>query len=131
QFTAPQGQLLRSDDERIQARGPSPESLACQPAPGIAGGAGPPPAGTYTSASTEAGLDLFNDTTGQEVGIFVTRSTQTSSPKGAPSSTTSDFNVRINVFGGGSFFFGCFVLTPADFSSNGVVAATLAVTITV
>jgi hypothetical protein len=131
QFTAPKDQLLRTDDERIHAHGPSPESLACQPAPGIPGGAGPPPAGDYRSSSTEAGFDLFNDTTGQDVGVFVTRSTQTSSPKGAPSTTTTDFNVRINVVGGGSFFFGCFVLTPADFSSSGVVAATLSTTITV
>src|SRR4029077_3625392 len=130
QFTAPQDQLLRSDDERIHAHGPIPESLACQPAPGIPGGAGPPPAGTYTSSSTQAGVDFFNSTTFEDVGIFVTRSTQTSSPKGAPSTTTSEFDVGIHDFGGGSFGSGCFVLTPADFTSNGVLGATLNMRIT-
>ncbi len=105
----------------------SPDS--CQPFGAIAGGAGPPPAGDYTSARTDVGIFVFSDT-GPSVGIFVTRSTQTSSPLGGPSTNTGEFDVRINSFGGGTFGFGCFNLTPADFSSNGVLGATLNMTIT-
>ena len=125
QFAAAQFQLLRSDDERIHAEGPSPTVFGCQPSPGIPGGAGPPPAGDYTSASTRAGFDLFDPIAGTDVGLFVTRSTQTSSPKGGPSTTQSEFDVRINFFGPGTFAFGCFQLTTADFSSSGVTGATL------
>ena len=120
-------QLLRSDDEVLHAHGVSPD--ACQPFGAIAGGAGPPAAGDYRSARSDAGIFVFSDT-GPSVGIFVTNSTQTSTPQGGPSTTTGEFDVRINIFGGGVFGFGCFNLTPADFSSNGVVGATLNMTIT-
>jgi len=131
QFAAPQFQLLRSDDESIHAEGPTPTVFGCQPAPGIPGGAGPPPAGDYVSESTQAGFDLFDPTAGTDLSVFVTRSTQTSSPKGGPSTTQNEFDVRINMFGAGTFAFGCFELTPADFSSNGVTGATLSKLITV
>ena len=122
QFTQSQFQLLRTDDTRVHAQGVSPET--CQPAPGIPGGAGPPPAGDYTSASTEASLFLFSDT-GSSINVDVTKSTSTSRPQGAPSTTTAEFDVRIDIFGGGVFEFGCFKLTAGDFSSSGVTAATL------
>jgi hypothetical protein len=121
-----QSQLLRTDDEVLHAHGVSPD--LCQPVGGIPGGAGPPPAGDYRSASINAGIFFFNDT-GTSVGIFVTKLTQTSEPTGAAATTTTEFDVRINVFGGGTFGFGCFNLTPADFSSNGVLGATLNMTI--
>jgi hypothetical protein len=126
QFTG-QSQLLRTDLERLQAEGVSPD--ACQPFGAIPGGAGPPPAGVYRTTSTDVGIFFFSDT-GPSVGIFVTKMTQTSRPKGAPATTTAEFDVRINVFGGGIFANGCFNLTPADFSSNGVEGAALNMTIT-
>ena len=125
-FTA-QSQLLRTDDEVLHAHGVSPD--LCQPVGGVPGGAGPPPAGDYRSASTNAGIFIFSDT-GMSVGIFVTNTTQTSKPSGAGATTTTEFDVRINVSGGGTFAFGCFNLTPADFSSNGVLGATLNMVIT-
>lgn len=125
QFVAPQFQLLRSDDERIKAEGPTPTVFGCQPAPGIPGGAGPPPAGDYFGDSTQAGFDLFDPIAGTDLGVFVTKSTQTSNPKGGPSTTQDEFDVRINFFGPGTFGFGCFPLTSTDFSSNGVTGATL------
>ena len=125
QFAAAQFQLLRSDDERIHAEGPSPTVFGCQPPPGIPGGAGPPPAGDYRSDSMQAGFDLFDPAAGTDLGVFVTRSTQTSSPKGGPSTTQNEFDVRINFFGPDTFAFGCFQLTAADFSNNGVTGATL------
>jgi hypothetical protein len=126
QFTG-QSQLLRSDDEVLHAQGVSPDG--CQPFGAIAGGAGPPPAGDYTTARSDVGIFIFGDT-GPSVGIFVTKSTQTSTPTGGPSITTNEFDVRINIFGAGVFGFGCFNLTPSDFSSNGVIGATLNMTIT-
>jgi hypothetical protein len=127
QFTAPQGQLLRSDDERIRAEGVQPDG--CQPFGAIAGGAGPPSAGHYRSTEIDAGIFIF-DPTGLSVGIFVTNMTQISHPNDSPTTTTTEFDVRINGFGGGTFVFGCFILTPADFTSNGVQSATLNTTIT-
>jgi hypothetical protein len=126
QFTGV-GQLLRTDDERIRAEGVSPDG--CQPFGAIPGGAGPPSAGRYHSTETDAGLFIF-DPTGLSVGISVTNMRQVSHPNDSPTTTTTEFDVRINVFGGGTFAFGCFNLTPADFTSNGVQSATLNTTIT-
>jgi hypothetical protein len=126
QFTG-DSQLLRSDDEVLHAQGVSPD--ACQPFGAIAGGAGPPPAGEYTNARSDISIFFFSDT-GPSLGISVTNATQTSSPKGGPSTTTREFDVRVNIFGGGVFGFGCFNLTPSDFSSNGALGATLNMTIT-
>ena len=127
QFTQSHFQLLRTDDTRIHAQGVSPET--CQPAPGIPGGAGPPRAGDYTSTSTEADLFIFSDT-GPTINVDVTNSASTSRPKGAPATTTAEFDVRIGIFGGGVFEFGCFNLSPADFSSTGVSSASLNTTFT-
>jgi len=127
QFTA-QNQLLRSDDQRIHANGVSPDS--CQPAPGIPGGPGGlPPAGENRSTSAFATASFFNGT-GPSLGIFVTNTMQVSSPKGGPSTVTSEFDVNVNVRAGGNFGGGCYELTPADFSANGVLGATLSMTIT-
>jgi hypothetical protein len=127
QFTG-QSQLLRMDNERLQAEGVSPDG--CQPFGAIPGGAGPPAAGVYHTTSTDVGIFFFSDT-GSSVGIFVTKMTQTSHPKGAAATTTNELDVRINVFGGGIFANGCFNLTPSNFSSKGVQGATLNMTITV
>ena len=125
-MTAPQDQLLRSEDDRDHAHGVLPSN--CEPFGAIAGGAGPPPAGDYQSSSTSTD---FNTTTssGLFVDVNVMESTQTSSPKGGQPTTTNEFQLGIDTFGNGTFANGCFQLTPADFTSNGVLSATLSLTI--
>ncbi len=120
---------LRSDDTRQHAEGVEPDN--CQPFGAIAGGAGPPPAGDYTSTLVTADFFIQNPGDFQpslEVSVF--ENVQQSNPKVGSPSSTAQFQVSINSTAGGNFEFGCFSLDPSEFSNNGVQGATLNTTFT-
>ena len=126
-FSAPQDQLLRTDKETIHAEGVQPDG--CQPAPGIPGGAGPPPAGDYSNKLVLATASSYDPTTGQFAFFTVTDSAQVSTPRGGSTTNTNQFQVNFNINANGTFAFGCYELTPADFTDNGVSSATLSLNI--
>lgn len=111
-------------DQRQHANGVEPDN--CQPFGASPGGAGPPPAGMYANSSVMVGFFIQNPgdfRPSLEVDVF--GSSSQSTPKvGAPSST-DQLQVNIISTAGGNFQFGCFNLTSAQFTNNGVLGATL------
>ncbi len=120
---------VSSTDTRQHAQGVEPDN--CQPFGALAGGAGPPPAGDYQNSFVIT--DFFVQNPGDfqpslEVSIFET--SQVSTPKVGSPSTTTQFQANIFSNAGGVFSFGCFDITPAQFSNNGVLSAELNTTFT-
>lgn len=110
---------LASSARGVQAQGTLP-STCIQPS-GKGAGPGPQAPGRYTFDSKIAGFSQTPaDQTDPQVGVFVNRFTNTSTPQGAGGpTTTSETDVTIFVGGSAGFGFGCFVVqNPADFSFN-------------
>jgi len=113
---------LNSSDQRIHAEGISPD--ACQPAFGKGAGRGFQPAGSYRTATLQAGSN-FTGSAGDQIGVFVSSGTQTSRPAGGPSTVTPETDVIVQIFGAGTFGVACYIVAPADFSFSGVQSAAL------
>lgn len=119
---------LGSNDQRIHAKGISLDS--CPPAIGGKGsGPGLQPAGSYHFTSLQAGSN-FSDSSGSQVGIFVSEGTQTSRPEDGPTTTTNQTNVIVQIFAGATFGIACYAVAPADFTFSGVQTAALHTKIT-
>jgi hypothetical protein len=112
--------LLQSTEQVTHVQGPTHDSCPQQPG-ATAGGAGPPNPGRYQSSSTVADATLFNDS--GSLGVTLTDSTDTANPLGAPASSTIVKQVNFNMFLNGVFAAGCFLLSPSDYSINGVQSA--------
>jgi hypothetical protein len=118
---------LRSTNETVHAHGTVHPS--CPEEPGAeAGGAGPPDPGRYYTLSREANLNL--SLASSSVFVSLVDKLQNSAPKTGPATSTHEMDIRIGAFGPDGGAFGCFVLTPADYSFNGVQSAQVNVVLT-
>jgi hypothetical protein len=126
-LTAKDSGVLRKIDQPTHVQGSVHESCPEQPG-AIAGGAGPPNPGQYRNALSQADLTKFDDN--GSVGFDLSETTDVSSPRGGPSVTNHQMQVRFNIFLNGVFGGGCFLLSPFDFSFNGVQSAEVNVKLT-
>src|ERR1700674_2683858 len=106
---------LNSFAQRISAQGTPLDT--CNPLGGKGAGPGPLAAGKFHFVSQSANLTIIQaDPTLPPINMFVTRFTNTSNPKGAPSTTLHETD--LNIFESGSFGFtgGCFVIPASAFT---------------
>jgi hypothetical protein len=120
--------VLRISDEQSRVRGTVHET--CPEEPGaIAGGAGPPNPGQYLNSRSDANISKF-DESGQ-FALDLEDNTDESRPVGGPAVIDHRMQVRFSIQDPNfNFVFGCFVVSPSDFSFNGAQGAELNVTFT-
>lgn len=119
-LTANDSGVLRTIDQPTHVQGFVHESCPEQPGAN-AGGAGPPNPGQYSNSFSDADLTKFDDN--GSVGFDLSETTDVSSPRGGPTVTNQQVQVRFNIYLNGVFGSGCFLLSPSDFSFNGVQSA--------
>jgi hypothetical protein len=106
---------LNSFDQRISAQGTP--LVSCNPLGGKGAGPGPLGAGKFHFVSQSANLTIIQaDPTLPPINMFVTRFTNTSNPKGAPSTTLHETDLNIFEFGPFGFTGGCFVIPSSAFT---------------
>ena len=106
---------LNSFDQRIRAQGTPLD--ACTPLGGKGAGPGPLTAGKYHFVSQSANLTIIQaDPSLPPITMFVTRFTNTSNPKDAPSTTLHETDLNIFEFSPTTFIGGCFVIPSSAFT---------------
>ena len=102
-------------EQRIQAQGTPLD--ACTPLGGKGAGPGPLAAGKYHFVSQSANLAIVQaDPTLPPINMFVTNFTNTSNPKGAPSTTQHETDLSIFEFSFAGTIGGCFVIPSSAFT---------------
>lgn len=119
--------LLQDQDQTTHVQGPVHD--ACPQEPGATpGGIGPPNPGRYQQSSTVANATQFDDQ--GSLGVTLTVSSSASNPLAGPATTTSVMQVTFNMFRNGTFAYGCFNVSPSDFSITDVQSAQVNLSIT-
>ena len=124
-FSGAQTGVLRTDAEAMHVQGVPPDN--CPAPPGATpGGIGPPPQGVYRDTSLQAGISTYNPD-GMSVGVFLSDDTHSAQPVGGPATSSTDLELRFSIqdWTQGLFVAGCFVISPADFTFNGVNSASV------
>jgi hypothetical protein len=115
-------------DQRIHAEGTPLDS--CSPLGGKGAGFGPLGAGNYHFVSQQASLSFQPDPTQQPFNVFVTTFTNTSSPRGGPTTTQAETDLNISQF---TFPFpiqGCFIIPASAFTiASGLQGASVTASI--
>jgi hypothetical protein len=94
------------------------------------GPGGPPPAGNYQTTTQLASFQPSAKGGTSFVSAVVMRTTQVSRPLGGPFSSTTETDLKLQVFSDTLNVAGCFILaSPADFTISGVQTATLNTTV--
>jgi hypothetical protein len=113
--------VLRITDETTHVQGTVHESCPEQPG-AIAGGAGPPDPGVYRNSRSDASISRFEES--GEFGLDLEETTYESRPVGGPATIDHRMQVRFTIRTADfTFAFGCFLLSPSDFSFDGVNGA--------
>ena len=115
------------NEQRVQAEGTAQST--CTPSGTKGAGQGPLSAGSYRFAGPSVNAS-FGSYPGPLVFIAVNDITQESHPQGGPATLKHEIDLNVQMFGGATKDSGCWVISPSDFTSNGVNTASLKTSIT-